>query len=215
MSYVVISGKASSGKNTVSKYFEREHFVNVAFADELKRIMVRLFGFTNEQMFGSSEKRKECSEKLLKYGIDISGRLVSQKIGTDCFREIYKNVWVDFFLDITNQLLENPKLGYDQTIGLIPLKKKKKIKGIVASDARFLNEFRVMKSNGATFIRIIRPSESDQTIEEWQKHSSENDLLNLGDDEFDYTIHNDGTLEDLQVKVEKIIKHMKERGVFE
>jgi len=51
-------GQAGSGKDTVADFLVRDHsFVKVALADPLKRICRDVFDFTDEQLWGPSEKR--------------------------------------------------------------------------------------------------------------------------------------------------------------
>lgn len=60
MRIIGISGLAGSGKDTAAKFLvERHGYVVVALADELKRIAQRLYDFTDEQLWGPSEKRNE------------------------------------------------------------------------------------------------------------------------------------------------------------
>ena len=55
-----ISGKAGSGKDTVADFLVRDYsYVKVALADEMKRICMRVFDFSYEQLWGPSEKRNE------------------------------------------------------------------------------------------------------------------------------------------------------------
>lgn len=55
---VGLLGQAGSGKDTVADFMVKHHgFVKVAFADPLKRICQDVFGFTDEQLWGPSEKR--------------------------------------------------------------------------------------------------------------------------------------------------------------
>lgn len=59
-----ITGKAGSGKDTVADLLVKDFsFVKVALADELKRICMRVFNFSIEQLFGPSEKRNEPDKR--------------------------------------------------------------------------------------------------------------------------------------------------------
>lgn len=59
---------------------------------------------------------------------------------------------------------------------------------VIVSDVRMKNEFRKLKENGFTMVRIIRDKD------EVDEHASENDLLYC--DEWDYIINNNGSLEE-------------------
>lgn len=53
-----LCGNAGVGKDAVADFLVRNHgFVKVALADPLKRICQDVYGFTDEQLWGSSEKR--------------------------------------------------------------------------------------------------------------------------------------------------------------
>ena len=55
-----LCGLAGSGKDTVADFLVKDHdFVKVACADPLKRICRDVFGFTDEQLWGSSQFRNE------------------------------------------------------------------------------------------------------------------------------------------------------------
>ena len=65
MSLIIgLSGKAGTGKDAVAKILVKEYnFVRVAFADPLKRICKEIFGFSDEQLWGPSEKRNEPDKR--------------------------------------------------------------------------------------------------------------------------------------------------------
>jgi len=104
----------------------------------------------------------------------IKIRVYLQDLGTDAIRRRDEHAWVNALFSKYNP--------------------KKDIWAI--SDMRFPNEFdRVKKENGYT-IKVVRP-ETDRTDYE-NMHPSETALLNR---DFDITIINDGSLEDLLKKV--------------
>src|SRR6202044_3217734 len=110
-----ISGYAGTGKDTVADFLVRDfNFVRVALADPIKRIAKELFDFSDETLWGSSEKRNELdkryvqwtafvphmlSEEILKEFPDgkvpqyLTARRVCQFLGTEVGRELYPNVW--------------------------------------------------------------------------------------------------------------------------
>lgn len=72
-----ISGRAGSGKDTAADFLVREYgFVKVSLADELKRICMRVFDFSEEQLWGPSEKRNEPDARYVRAraGYDKNGR---------------------------------------------------------------------------------------------------------------------------------------------
>jgi hypothetical protein len=110
-----ISGKAGVGKDTATDLLvERFGFVKVALADPLKRICKEVFAFTDEQLWGSSEKRNAPDERYLN---ELTPRLALQKLGTEWGRECYENVWIDHALRAARDIKAG--WGYDPKQGVI------------------------------------------------------------------------------------------------
>lgn len=60
-----LSGHAGSGKDTAADYLvDRYGFVKLSLADEMKRFCKTVFGFTDEQLWGSSEKRNAPDQRF-------------------------------------------------------------------------------------------------------------------------------------------------------
>ena len=80
---------------------------------------------------------------------------------------------------------------------------------IVISDARFKIEIDDIKNtfNNVIAVRIERPNFDNGLTLEQKKHPSEIDLDDYN--KFDYKLINDGTLEDLKKKVEKLVEVIK------
>ena len=70
----------------------------------------------------------------------------------------------------------------------------------IITDTRFQNELEAVKSIGGITIRVVRPDIKQDN------HPSE---TSLDDAEFDYTVINDGSIDDLVVKIRRIL--IKER----
>ena len=130
---------------------------------------------------------------------DDKGRTILQHVGTDTIR--MKNnrpdYWVDFIIEIL-------WMFYDEwDYVLIP-------------DCRFPNEVERMKSefNGSwdyslvQSIRIDRPNFDNGLSEEQLNHPSECALDNY---EFDHYITNDGTIEELEIKIKDLVDKLIEK----
>ena len=78
---------------------------------------------------------------------------------------------------------------------------------IVISDVRFPNELDFIKENEGVTIRVERPSLGDGVI---QEHASENSLTSA---EFDITITNDGTLEEMHENILQVINLLGEEMI--
>jgi len=77
---------------------------------------------------------------------------------------------------------------------------------IVISDARFIEEIEDIKNtfDNIVTIRIVRPNFDNGLTEKEKKHPTEVGLDNYNS--YDYKIINDGTLEDLKLKIERLVE---------
>jgi len=183
-----IIGKKRSGKNTIGDYLVKNHnYVEYALANPIKYAIMAMFGFTNNQLWGSEEDRETIDPRW-----GISPRRMMQIIGTELFQyDIHKHtkegelpfgktIWVHKFkLWYEEELIKNPNIK------------------VVITDIRFKHELEALKELNAYVIKTIRPESN--LIDE---HISEKELEDLNPDEF---IINDGTLEELYKKIEDII----------
>ena len=163
-----------------------------SFADSLKDVCSHLFGLTTEQLYGSNAEKntltkliwkdmpglppKKTVETLKKLGFNLaeswtlddfmSAREVLQYLGTEIFRKIYNNVWVDATLK--NIKRDNSELA-------------------VITDCRFPNEVEGVQDSGGVAIRLTR-----SPFEGQDEHASEvmlnPDVFNW--DRFDAVIDN-------------------------
>jgi hypothetical protein len=142
-----VCGRAGSGKDTVADVLVREHgFVKVSFADPLKRICREVFDFSDEQLWGSSEKRNVPDRRYQRVPGYLTPRYALQRLGTEWGRDCYEEVWVDYALRVAAKLLgpamaDGRRYRYHPTLGLVvrgdmdPLPS-----GVVIPDVRFPNE---------------------------------------------------------------------------
>ena len=118
---------------------------------------------------------------------DDAGRHLLQYVGTDVVRKKAPDFWVDFIISVLN-LFED---AWDYVI--IP-------------DSRFPNEIAKLRTCGfdVTHIRVIRGGDFVSPLTpEQQQHASE---TALDDYPVDYAIHNDGSLNDLEGKVNNFVE---------
>lgn len=179
-----ILGYKFSGKDTTADYLVKKYnFKKIAFADPLKDTCRILFNFDEDQLFGN---KKETIDP--RWG--ISPRTAFQYIGTDIFRnkisEIMPNVGNNFWVNLA---IDNYK----------QIQKTNVKQNVVISDVRFQNEIDAIQNNGGIIIKIIRPS-----LQSNDMHASENISELSGDHE----IYNDGTLENLYDKIDKLIGYL-------
>ena len=218
-----ISGKAGSGKDTVCDYLARQHgFHKVSLAAPLKSMVSAVFPkIPRDNLWGPSHLRNEpvpeyrmsgdcptcgnpmrlnsdadplerytCFDCHAKWPEYLSARVALQTLGTDWGRRLYPDVWVDYLFDQANPRV-NPRL--------------------CISDVRFPNEIRAIVRNGGKVVRVRRPvGELSMS-----SHESETSLDGVGDNLFDGTLDNDGTLDDLYRSVDAVLNRLlaSHRGV--
>ena len=123
---------------------------------------------------------------------DENGRHILQYVGTDIIRKQAPDFWVDFVSSVLTYFNDN----WDYV--LIP-------------DTRFPNEIDKLISNGfnVVHIRVVRPNFKSTLTEEQRRHPSETALDNVNPD---FYIYNEGSMEELQVKINEWIKENLYRG---
>lgn len=117
---------------------------------------------------------------------DEDGRRLLQHVGTDLIRRKAPDFWVDFIIS----MLTFFKDRWDYVF--IP-------------DVRFENEISKLRQSGfdVIHIHVERPYFDDNLTGDLASHVSEN---GINDIESDFYIHNNGTLEDLNIKITEWIK---------
>jgi hypothetical protein len=156
----------------------------------------------------------------------ISVRELLQELGTQVGRSISENLWADALMKeyVAYQYRFNP--GYYQCKCSVcgerfmadkrqpvcePCCDKVFFPNWIITDMRFPNELKAVKDREGITIRVNRPCKTCGTYEGkycsnpyhlHDKHASETALDNA---EFDYTIENNGTVEDLVEKVREIL----------
>lgn len=133
-----------------------------SFAKPLKRdVCVNLLGLDESQCYGTDEQKNSEThllwENMPKNGGrtgKMTGREVMQHVGTDIFRSMYTDIWLDYLLK------EIKKDEYDMA---------------VLSDVRFDNEIKKIQSQGGIIIGLTRNASSGDG------HSSEQPNFDLCD----------------------------------
>lgn len=116
---------AGSGKDEVSRFLRNNYsFVNIAWADAIKRIGQQIYNFSDDCVWGSSENRILPDKRYKRDdGTYLTVREFLQTFGTDAGRKCYKNTWVDYTLNIAKKLIDpNNDFIYYPKFGLISAK---------------------------------------------------------------------------------------------
>lgn len=201
-----INGIAGAGKDTAADYISNKlSYVNIAYADEIKRIAMNLYGFSYEQLWGPSERRNECSPLYP----GLTARFVLQKLGTEVGRGIHKDTWVNKLFHDYENLFNSSKI-YSKSLGIIFSKDNNcdvntNPKGLVIPDVRWPegNEGNAIRDRGGIVINVSRYGAG--LSGSLSEHESEQNTINASSDIFDCIIINDGCLSDLYDKLDNAL----------
>ena len=201
---IAICGKANSGKNTLANLIfsqirqdlirqnlSIDHFNDrvkcMAFADPIKDMIQIMFPSINkEHLYGSSALRSSIIPGAFKDGEALTVRQALIDIGTGLGRNYNSNIWIDNFLHRMKSYKESNYLA------------------VVVSDVRFINEFDNLKNLGFYQIRLLRDSHLRIN------HISETNQDSIPDYKFNYVVHNNGSLQDLESETIKIFNNIKD-----
>lgn len=200
-----------------------EYWTIKKFADKLKDCTCLLLGCSKEMLEDRSYKEAELGEEWWYYKakdgktpaglftleqynnltknqqewfelIKLTPRIILQLLGTECGRMIlHPNVWVNALMAEYNIIDRRTIQDPDDSNVAYP--------NWVVTDLRFPNEANAIKARDGIVIKINRPNNDIETSG-IQQHASEIALDNY---EFDYVVENDGTIEDLIFKIDKIV----------
>ena len=192
MNLIGIAGGAGSGKDTVAKLLVQEYdFVRMAFADPMKRIVMAVWPFTPEQLWGPSSRRAETPP-----GRDRpTAREALQLLGTEWGRKLDEDVWVRRTLMEAEHLLGRGGL-YTPQVGYRPIGGLARPGGVVISDVRFDNEVDWIRKAGGRVWKLHRRVEDPEGGAE--NHASERGITGA-----DADIYNGGSVDDLKATVRR------------
>lgn len=226
-----IAGTAGSGKSTVADHLVAKHgFIAVNLADPIKRFCREVFDFSEEQLWGPSEKRNEpdkryprkldeLSEGIIK-GLRVprefthpnaylTPRHALQQLGTEWGRACYENIWVEYALRMAGKILDptGPAMKvYNAQVGVIfdAWDPNKIPRGVVIPDVRFRNEVDAIRAAGGKVWRVSRFGAGLQGAA--AKHQSETELNTIPLELFTQQVSNNSTLEALYAVIDRVMK---------
>ena len=185
-----ICGKKFHGKDTIANYLVDKHgYKRIAFADPIKDICKSVFGLNHEQLHGNLKEETDSYWKT-------TPRKLMQFIGTDLFRNntanimphIGDSVWIHVLVKkISDEISKDPTSKF------------------VITDVRFENELECINKLNGLKIKVVR-----NNINNIDTHDSESHIDKLI---VDYIIHNDDTIDKLNYKIEKLLKHLKVNSI--
>ena len=220
MNIIGISGFAGSGKDTVADMMVNQHphsysqsgVIKISLADPIKRFARDVWGFTDDQLWGSSEHRNAPDKRYMIGKIldqdeyiesYLTPRKVLQHVGTEGCRAIDPDVWIRYMIRVAKTLLTEYGYTYSPQQGLIFQDASFKAKAVVTADVRFLNEMQHIRGAGGVLVRVVRPGAGLEGA--YAKHQSEAEMAAVPDKEFDKVIQNTGTLNDLKKTVNILV----------
>lgn len=205
-------GFIDSGKNTVGNILkEQQGFYTESFAKPVKDCVAILFSWPRKLLEGDTKESREFREKIDPYwssklGYNVTPRLMLQKFGTECMRDVIDpNIWL---LQLENRLEDKP---------------------YIITDVRFPNEIKFIQSLGGYTIWVKRdplPEWFDCALKENTSDVEEIDRMchNYGIHEsewawigsnVDYVLENNGTLEDLEIKINGLLEEIYVRDILD
>ena len=186
-----ICGLIGSGKDTVAERLVTHHgYKRDSFAKSLKDAVSSMFNWDRKMLEGDTKESRAWREQpdefwSKKFGKEVTPRWVLQYFGTEVMRQnMYDAIWIDSVIN---------RYKGDNT---------------VISDTRFMNEIKTIRENNGVIILVKR---GELPSQEWMtsngRHKSEWDWMSS---KFDYTIENNGTLDDLNDSVDDIIHQLQD-----
>lgn len=192
---LAFSGRKQSGKSTSAQYVEsiiNNHSLDISyrvysFADPLKQdICMNILGLTYEQCYGSDEDKNTLTD-LTWEGKILTAREAMEIIGTDIFRRLKNNVWVDATLN---------KIAKDNLdLAIIP-------------DCRFPNEVNSILDRTGYVIRLDLDPYNSQSNSE-----SALDKHNYDWNKFSHIVNNEGMT--IYQKNESILRFLSDKGILQ
>lgn len=150
--------------------------------------------------FGSS--KFVCLESNLKLVTPfLTPRTCLQQIGTEGARTVDPKVWTRLGLKAAKQLLKG-SCKYNRVKG--NLESEENCDGVAFSDVRFEDEVDEILDAGGFVVRLKRPNTG--LTGKAGEHSSEAGQANIPDSKFSAILDNTGTIKDLYIKVEEMIR---------
>jgi len=194
---IALTGRMRSGKTTIADHLWLKHdFAKVSFASSLKLTADRLFSHLYEPIYEDCPF-SEGGRTVKDYR---KPRALLQELGQK-MREIDEDVWI-------KQAEQDVKLA----------EAWRGTAGVVIDDLRQPNEYEWARANGFIIIRVeadeaLRLKRAEQEGDSFSAEDMAHDTEQHVDGfSVDYTIVNDGDMNDLERQVDEIMGEIKAKG---
>lgn len=178
-----INGKIGSGKSTISDMFS---------------YLFKINNIDSKEFFFAYKLKKMVADLC-----DVDFELTMTQEGKNTYIEMYDMTLGELLQQIGTNLRDTVNINI-WTINLFNQIKHTSAKYCIISDVRFPNELDLIKSNNGISIRITRPDNLTNNKSKRDKnHASE---ISLDNHTFDYEIINDGTINELYLKVQELFE---------
>lgn len=175
---VAFGHKQNSGKDTACNYLKYYYkFTHRAFATSLKRSVKGMLLNNILELETQDQKNELCPI------LGMSYRRILQKAG-DCLKK-------EFGEELFCKVLQHDISTLIQ------------VKNVAISDMRSFTEFAYIQSLGGYCVRIDRPTDTPRT----DTHRTELELDAIPNDNWDYIIRNDSSIEEFTRKIDAMLKH--------
>ena len=206
---ISLSGFKGSGKDTAALIMQSKMpFEGLSFAAPLKEALAAMFGWPRELLDGTTPESRQWRETpdiywSDQFGHTVTPRFTLQHFGTDVVRQ---HMLDNFWIAAVQKQIQNSH------------------NNIIVTDARFPNELDMVRKLGGITVRIKRgaepwwyhPSVRLNKLPRWlaraelffrpklrNVHVSERAWIGYS---FDYEIENNGSLVDLEQKIEELLQ---------
>ena len=206
---------------TISATYELESHMKtdnvfcIAFADQLKNICASLFGIPTSRFYMNKNTAWVCINKNFEYTeIEPAGNNV-QIITANEYYDIYNSDLflkesVSYYMSLRELLVYvgtyvlkynvNPRTFVNVVNNIIndTIRNNKSISYVICTDVRFKHEFDFIRNHHGIVVNVIRDNVNQ--LENIAEHD-----LDFIDEEYDFTINNSGTYDDLFMNVWNMI----------
>lgn len=189
---VGIAGQKQSGKNTVAKLIAAHlpgETVEIAYATKMKESLAAFLGIPVEWI----DLLKEGTSRIkIHPDPDLSLELIEGLFSVELtFREAIQRYGTEAHRDVFRD-----SFWIEEA-----LRDRDKSKITIVTDVRFPNEMEAIRDRGGMMIKVVRPGLPED------EHPSEQ---GIPDDDCQVVILNDGTLDELAIGVEGLLRSMLE-----